>query len=422
MDDTGADDVVGWWTKDTLAELANPSDACDVTDITESNLDLIETALVSFLRRNGRIPCPGAPNASPLGFERVSCTSNNTRQGIVPFRTLNLPEAVAQDGYGHYLSYQAAGDYPSLGTTSNSIGAFCGVNPDSSTSTLTVVDGNGIAVSSQPVAAVVLSHGANGYGYYEVPANSQFSSNGGDSSEDENADEDTSFVDRGTVAGGYDDVVRWWTKEGLGSLADPSAGCDMTQITQAHLDAVEAALATYLLRNGEIPCPAQPEDDSPLGEAPATCNSNPSDDGIVPFRTLGLSQNIAEDGYGRLFTYHIDLNYADTGSIAAFCSETSSDLTVNDQNDDPVVASFSNTPIVYTLVSHGENGYGHYVAGSSNQVNGNGGTSNEDENADDDDTYIDSPRILTGGEAGYDDITRWQTRGNLVTAAGGTCP
>jgi len=424
---TGTFDDKLRWT--SLVELGAKlrSEGCDGSIETQANIDIIEDALVRFLRRNGRLPCPGAPNAPPLGFERASCTTNATRDGIVPFRTLGIPETNSRDGFDRPLTYHIAEPYAALPTSANSIVRFCGVDLAADDATLTINDLNGNAVTPDAVAVVVLSHGPNGFGFYQVPANSRYSVNGGDANEDTNANNSDTFIDGAPVAGGYDDVVNWWTTDTLALLANPGEGCDLRDTTDENMARVEAALVNYVRQNGELPCPARPEDydpqtSSPMGVAPASCSGNASNaDGIVPFRTLGLAQGTAYDGFGRLFTYHVDQDYTDTGDLVAFCVEDNDDIQVTDLNGEDVV-DFSDTPIVYTLVSHGQNGYGHYEQGEANKVDPNGGTSFESTNASGNSAFVDSPRLASGANAGYDDETRWQTRDNLAAAAGSPCP
>lgn len=182
--------------------------------------------------------------------------------------------------------------------------------------------------------------------------------------------------------------------------------------TNAHLDAIQDAIVVFVRANGRIPCPAQP-DDTPLGEENATCTGN-NDDGIVPFRTLGLAEDVARDGYEGYITYHVAEDYA-AGALngtpitdpAGFCSETAT-LTIDDSNGDDMAPG---QEVVYFLVSHGENGYGRYNPPSANQVNPNGGGTFEDENADDDDTAVSTSTIAEGATDGpYDDTVRWSTR------------
>lgn len=194
-----------------------------------------------------------------------------------------------------------------------------------------------------------------------------------------------------------------------------------TSATIAHLDTIEEALVVFVRANGRIPCPALP-DDTPLGTETATCTGN-DDDGIVPFRTLGLSEDTARDGYKNFITYHVAEQFADTGLasniVTGFCTVNQT-LTVQDENGSNLAPG---QEVVYVLVSHGENGYGRYSPPGANQIDDNGGTY-ESENTDDDDTYVLTSTMTENVTDGpYDDTVRWRTRdqiGNDVQEFG--CP
>lgn len=182
-----------------------------------------------------------------------------------------------------------------------------------------------------------------------------------------------------------------------------------TASTNAHLDTIQDAIVVFVRANGRIPCPARPQG-TPFGEENATCTGN-NDDGIVPFRSLGLSENVARDGYQYYITYHVAEAYAATsGAItdpSGFCSQTAS-LTIEDANGDNMAPG---QQVVYFLVSHGENGFGRYNPPAVNRLNATGGGLHEDENADGDDIAVSTSMIAASGTNGpYDDTVRWSTR------------
>jgi len=74
-------------------------------------------------------------------------------------------------------------------------------------------------------------------------------------------------------------------------------------------------LAGYVQRTNALPCPADPAVDPAsrdFGFARVSCGIYQSD-GIVPFRTLNLSEHDARDGWDRLMTYKISPVLADAG-------------------------------------------------------------------------------------------------------------
>ena len=196
------------------------------TELTVQRMDQIENAMVVFLRQNGRLPCPAAPNGSPLGDERASCNSGNNNDGIVPFRSLGLAEADVRDGYGNYLTYHVAEDYADSGlpTVITDPGGFCFVASGEPNGDLDIEDINGTNVTGQDIAFALISHGKNGYGRYNPPGNGKVDANGGGTFEDENNDSDADFVDGirltdDATDGPLDDSVIWKTRDGLASQA-----------------------------------------------------------------------------------------------------------------------------------------------------------------------------------------------------------
>lgn len=74
--------------------------------LTRDNQEIILDMLQEYLAQNGRLPCPGDVLAPPesRGERRMGCAKGGYI-GIVPYRTLGLPESVAKDGYGHWMTY-----------------------------------------------------------------------------------------------------------------------------------------------------------------------------------------------------------------------------------------------------------------------------------------------------------------------------
>lgn len=65
--------------------------------------------LSAWVQRTNALPCPADPAIDPLsrdfGFARPTCDAK-TADGLVPFRTLNLPERDARDGWGRFMTYR----------------------------------------------------------------------------------------------------------------------------------------------------------------------------------------------------------------------------------------------------------------------------------------------------------------------------
>ena len=86
---------------------------------TQEKLTKIERALNAYALANYRIPCPAEPDVgtpvtgTPFGAEDGSGANGDTipngcpniTEGIVPFRTLGLPQDMVVDGWSNYITY-----------------------------------------------------------------------------------------------------------------------------------------------------------------------------------------------------------------------------------------------------------------------------------------------------------------------------
>ncbi len=77
---------------------------------THRRMDVVTKALSTYTQTQWRLPCPASPSVSAgeaFGEERADCTTNPavSAQGILPYRTLGLPEYYANDGWGNYFTY-----------------------------------------------------------------------------------------------------------------------------------------------------------------------------------------------------------------------------------------------------------------------------------------------------------------------------
>lgn len=143
----------------------------------EARLDRIEAALISFRKRNDRIPCPGdlatLPTAAAYGVEAANlgaCTGgapaanysdNNSVGGSLPAKTLGLSDADMYDPWGGKILY-------AVDARLTAANAFSSLYPvtDTTIGDITVLDTGGNTVTAN-AAIVLLSHGPNGHGAYQ---------------------------------------------------------------------------------------------------------------------------------------------------------------------------------------------------------------------------------------------------------------
>ncbi len=79
---------------------------------TRTRMDQAKKALLSFLRTNGRLPCPDVA-AAPTGLEPASCTTTPSGYGVLPWATLGLPKSAVLDAWSNFFTYRLAVAGPS---------------------------------------------------------------------------------------------------------------------------------------------------------------------------------------------------------------------------------------------------------------------------------------------------------------------
>ena len=134
--------------------------------ITQNHQEQILTAMALYGARTGHFPYPADPKASmdTFGLSRVPEGASKDQIGIVPYRTIGVPEAVAKDGYGRYFTY-VGGSPPGRDICSSEPAFPLTVyqrTADGALHPITSPEGD-------PVAVILISHGANGYGAWEGP-------------------------------------------------------------------------------------------------------------------------------------------------------------------------------------------------------------------------------------------------------------
>jgi len=162
--------------------------------VTDKHLQTVKDALITYLRKNRRLPCPSDPNAGDAGSD-PTLSGNESRDpgsgpprtcsggryfGVVPYTELGLTKDVALDGWGNFISYgvsvqwtQAISSAVSDKTTNVptqgfSAGIFGDITVNTPTGTIAKPD---VDPTKNTAAAVVLvSYGKNGLGAYTVKA------------------------------------------------------------------------------------------------------------------------------------------------------------------------------------------------------------------------------------------------------------
>jgi len=172
------------------------------------------------------------------------------------------------------------------------------------------------------------------------------------------------------------------------------------------------AIAAFVTHHRRFPCPADPK---AIGDAYGVepkerkCQGVKAE-GILPFRTLGISERFAKDGFKHFMTYVVDPNLADKDYENKTHLAPGGRLVVQTDQGLPALApQAAQFPdfIALVLISHGERGVGAFIGnGRPGKIKGAGLSPHKIENFDTNFVFVD------GGDT--DDILRWETRNNFL--------
>ena len=188
---------------------------------TEQHLTQISQALAGYVLSHKHLPCAAAPGASG---ELAGASEDNRVIGLVPYRTLGLPESVAKDGHHHWVTYAVV---PELTGTKHLMmpqtddspeRVFCEIR--SPIAEIQVHNQQGESVLSADIrgdfiACFLIGHGPKGDGSF-TDAGSRRPTLSHDKAV--NAADDLVFIDRLPSADPdnfFDDTVRWITRNNL---------------------------------------------------------------------------------------------------------------------------------------------------------------------------------------------------------------
>jgi len=191
----------------------------------------------------------------------------------------------------------------------------------------------------------------------------------------------------------------------LGGLSLPLIQTQMqrskTNHTIEHQEAVMTALGHYVSRTNQMPCPAKDHN----GEAAKKCT--PQSIGYVPYKALGLSKEMASDGYKRPMFFAVEPDL----TAIQYCHEGGSHdhLKVLDAQKKSVIATSQGDYVAAVVLSLGESVHGSQSA-------------DEKTNAEMSLTFIDRPY-----SAHQDNLFRqkvkWASHQNLIGYYGkSACP
>lgn len=187
-------------------------------------------------------------------------------------------------------------------------------------------------------------------------------------------------------------------------------------VTAEHQNQVLKAVVWFVLQEKRMPCPAllETHGQESLGRW----------SGLVPFRTLGLSQKVAKDGFGHWMRFIVEPSLTDiqirTPRPLALCKiflDAFSSLILLEKGE-PIVPSGNKNGIACIIISHGAKGMGapgHATLTHHTEKLSQGKIMNMKEGSD----YCYSPALDDTGV--WDDYVSFRTKLQILQEMGLTC-
>ena len=229
---------------------------------TRQKMRVIHKAIENFIAMNKRLPCAGSRNLQQnatynisgnyriiyddeyLNYTAYSVPGCDSITGMVPTRALGLPADYVYDGWGRQFQFR---DSYSVCDNNTGVGYYC--TPREYRIYLPILrifDQSGTNLVND-VLYTLTSMGSNGYGAY-LPSAIKFTASV-DADEIQNANNaslanplNMKTVQKPMVAGAYDDIVEFRTKEQIDNASTTASPA--TLISQADCAANSAAIAS----------------------------------------------------------------------------------------------------------------------------------------------------------------------------------
>ncbi|MDO8925367.1 MAG: prepilin-type N-terminal cleavage/methylation domain-containing protein [Sideroxyarcus sp.] len=182
--------------------------------------------------------------------------------------------------------------------------------------------------------------------------------------------------------------------------------------TRQQMEEIRQALIGFAVVNGRLPCPTDPTITDPThadyGSERADCSAAPTEEGYLPWKTLGVSEidawgtkrsAIAQpwNGYWR---YRVNRNFANTAALITMTtSPSAADALVVQERNGTQITSNTENPVAIV-----------FSAGPDLTPNGENGDAFEAASG----TYVgDTPGSLPDGTQ-YDDMLVWISRPQII--------
>jgi prepilin-type N-terminal cleavage/methylation domain-containing protein len=327
--------------------------------VTKKRQEAIRDALVGYLGRNHRLPCPDSPIAPPapnVSFDGVEdrvtalpgtppIPDPSTRCvrtfGVLPYITLGLSREMALDGWNNFFGYQVSNTPYNWTISSNfNAGSQGGI-------VIRERPGVGLIDFPTPAVAVLVSYGRNGSGAYTTKGTRNTLPIAADVDQLENTDGNNiyvrrEFTDSATAPGGtFDDFVFALMPADLVAPAVLNKSVrsfdEEVNIATGDIDSIKSALTGFVIKNNRLPF----ADSRVACALPCIANDGLEDAGVytgnIPWQTLAVPANDpwavssppAPAAIVNRHRYRVTPALTSTASKAAFIA-ASGNIAVND--------------------------------------------------------------------------------------------
>jgi len=312
--------VIGSGISIALVQLENAR-----IESTKKNQQAAKTAILNFISRNNRMPCPaiatlpstdaryGVEAVNPgtcTGTTRFGAAAVRNVRGILPWKSLGLTDHASVDGYERRMTYQVFVSQTALNQTTIS-----GLRGN-----IIVWDSAAPGAQNQlnpgfPAVATIISHGKNGRGaYLPISGRRMGLPRAADIDERENVDNDVNFVDKeysDLNVNPFDDIVMWI--EPVGAISTLNQQGDVpspNSVLNTLFTTIQNTLLGYVIADNLDPDGAGVQRTVSRRLPYADNRGNPNGNavngalnGVVPWVTIGLTQANVTDPWGNLIRY-----------------------------------------------------------------------------------------------------------------------
>lgn len=187
--------------------------------------------------------------------------------------------------------------------------------------------------------------------------------------------------------------------------------------TAAHQERIFRALGNFLRQNGCLPCPADPMEKQLFGHARKSCRSEPDAQGLVPFRTLGLSEKVAQNGASVFFTYVVHPTItqrppAGPENVHPYCrNKIQHHAAIEILPHNKQEAQYIKDPVVVVVLNHLKTGEGSFLKGYKKRKPYVKPFRYQTQNSDDDLVFVDPSSTPHNTE----ETLQFETKNNLAS-------